>query len=130
MQLIVTPSAVNATPLSSPHTARLVRIPTSGGDAIHCPLAPQASVAPDASSARLYRVFCTHESPRVAPRSIYGTHAGAVPSHDTGYADALVAVTIGATMNPQPNATAAMSFMALSVCSPPRFAFTIATVGR
>ena len=44
-----------------------------------------------ASSARLFRVFCTQESPSAAPRSIYGTHAGAVPSHDTGYADALKA---------------------------------------
>src|SRR5690349_5584189 len=115
MQLIVTPSAVSATPLSSPHAARLVRMPTSGGDAIHCPLALHASVPPDASRARLYRVLVTQASPALAPRSIYGTHAGAVPSHDTGYADALVAVTIGAAMNPQPNATAAMSFMALSV---------------
>src|SRR5437763_799090 len=105
MQLIVTPSTVRATPLSSPHNARFVRMPTSGGDAIHWPFALQASVAPDASSARLFRVFCTQESPSAAPRSIYGTHAGAVPSHDTGYADALVAVTIGAAMNPQPNAT-------------------------
>ena len=115
MQLIVTPSTVSATPLSSPHTARFVRMPTSGGDAIHCPLALHANVAPDASSARLYRVFVTHESPSAAPRSMYGTHAGAVPSQDTGYADALVAVIIGAAMNPQPNATAAMSFMGHSV---------------
>jgi hypothetical protein len=37
-----------------------------------------------------------------------------VPSHDTGSADALAAHTIGAAMNPQPNATAAMSFMGLA----------------
>src|SRR5436309_1868668 len=43
MQLIVTPSTVSATPLSSPHTARFVRMPTSGGDAIHCPLALHAN---------------------------------------------------------------------------------------
>src|SRR6476469_4685121 len=45
---------------------------------------------------------------------MYGTHAVSVPSHDAGYADALAADTIGAAMNPQPNATAAMSFMGLA----------------
>jgi hypothetical protein len=48
--------------------------------------------------------------------------------HVTGYADALVADTIGAAMNPQPSATAAMSFMGLSVDSPSPFASTIVTV--
>jgi hypothetical protein len=128
MQLNVTPSGDSATPLSSPHCARSVRVPTRGGDAIHCPLAPQANVAPDAVKPRLYRVLVVQASPRTAPRSTYGTHATSVPSHDTGYADALVADTIGAAMNPDPNATAAMSLMGLSVCSSPRFASTMATV--
>ena len=57
MQLIVTPSGVSATPLSSPHSERSVRMPTSGGDAIHTPLALQASVPPEVSRAKLYRVF-------------------------------------------------------------------------
>ena len=57
MQLNVTPSGVNATPLSSPQSERGVRIPTSCGDAIHLPWPPQASVAPDASRPKLYRVF-------------------------------------------------------------------------
>jgi hypothetical protein len=51
-----------------------------------------------------------------------------VPLHVTGYADALVADTIGAAMNPQPSATAAMSFMGFSVDSPPPFASTIVIV--
>src|SRR6476660_8529176 len=45
---------------------------------------------------------------------MYGTHAVSVPSHDAGYADALAADIIGAATNPQPNATAAMSFMVLA----------------
>src|SRR4029453_4654967 len=117
MQLNVTPSGDSATPLSSPHCARSVRVPTSGGDATHCPCAPQANVAPDAVRPRLYRVLVVQLSPRTAPRSTYGTHATSVPSHDTGNADALVADTIGAARNPQPNATTAMSLMGLSVCA-------------
>jgi hypothetical protein len=34
-----------------------------------------------------------------------------VPSHDTGSADAVGTDIIGAAMNPQPSATAAISFM-------------------
>ena len=56
-QLNVTPSGDCATPLSSPQSERSVRMPISGGDAIHWPLGPQASVAPDASRPKLYRVF-------------------------------------------------------------------------
>ncbi len=104
-----------------------MRIPTSGGDAIHSPLALQASVAPDASRPKLYRVFWAQASPRTAPRSTYVTHAA--PSHVPGDADALAAATIGAAMNPQPNATAAMSLMGLSVGSPSAFASTIGAVG-
>jgi hypothetical protein len=52
-----------------------------------------------------------------------------VPSHGPGYADAVAAETIGAAMNPQPSATAAMSFMGLSVDSSSAFAATIGTVG-
>ena len=33
-------------------------MPTSGGDAIHWPFEPQATVAPDAVRPKLYRVFC------------------------------------------------------------------------
>ena len=112
MQLNVTPSGDIATPLDSPHCERTVRIPTSGGDGIHTRLALQASVAPDASRAKLYRVFWTQLSPAAAPRSMYVTHAA--PSHVPGDADTLAADTIGAAMNPQPNATAAMSLMALA----------------
>jgi hypothetical protein len=112
MQLNVTPSGDIATPLSSPHCERFVRTPTSGGDACHRPCALQASVAPDALRPKLYRVFCTQASPRTAPRSMYVTHAA--PSHVPGDADTLAADTIGAAMNPQPNATAAMSLMALA----------------
>src|SRR5215212_8020214 len=114
MQLNVTPSADSATPLSSPQSVRSARTPTSGGDGIHCPLEPQASVAPDESRPKLYRVLVTQESPSTAPRSMYGTHATSVPSHDAGNADALAADTNGAAMNPQPNATAAMSLMAIA----------------
>src|SRR3954452_13558164 len=60
---------------------------------------------------------------------MYGTHAMSVPSHVTGFADALVADTTGAAMNPEPSASAAMSFMGLSVDSPPPFASTIVAVG-
>jgi hypothetical protein len=112
MQLNVTPSGDIATPLDSPHCERTVRTPISGGDAIHTRLALQASVAPDAVRPKLYRVFCTQASPRTAPRSTYVTHAA--PSHVPGDADTLAADTIGAAMNPQPNATAAMSLMALA----------------
>ena len=92
----------------------LARTPggSSGGDGIHWPLELQASVAPDASRPKLYRVFWTQPSPSTAPRSTYGMHSAT--SHDSGYADALAADTIGAAMNPQPNATAAMSFMAIA----------------
>src|SRR3954470_2977501 len=51
-----------------------------------------------------------------------------VPLHVTGYADALVADIIGAAMNPQPSATAALSFMGPSVDSPSRFASALVTV--
>jgi hypothetical protein len=90
-------------------------MPTSGGEAIQWPLALHAKVPPELSRARLYLVFCVQASPSTAPRSMYGTHAGAVPSHVTGIADAVAADTIGAAMNPQPSATAAMSFMGHSV---------------
>ena len=60
---------------------------------------------------------------------MYGTHAVLVPSHDPGYADAVAADPIGAAINPQPNATAAMSFMGLSVCSPSAFASTMGALG-
>src|SRR5215207_9837787 len=112
MQLNGTPSGDCATPVSSPQSDRSVRTPTSGGDGIHWPLELQASVAPDASRPKLYRVFWTQPSPSTAPRSTYGMHSAT--SHDSGYADALAADTIGAAMNPQPNATAAMSFMAIA----------------
>src|ERR1700687_5166425 len=112
MQLNGWPSGDCATPLSWPQRERTVRIPTSGGDAIHLPWALHASVAPDASRPKLYRVFCTQWSPRTALRSMYVTHAA--PSHDPGDADTLAADTIGAAMNPQPNATAAMSLMPLA----------------
>jgi hypothetical protein len=46
---------------------------------------------------------------------MYGTHAVLVPSHEPGYAETGAAATSGAAMNPQPNATAAMSFMGHSV---------------
>jgi hypothetical protein len=59
MQLNVTPSGDIATPLFSPQSERTVRTPISGGEAIHLPWALQASVAPDASRPKLYRVFCT-----------------------------------------------------------------------
>jgi hypothetical protein len=126
---MVTPSAVSATPLSAPHCERTVRVPTSGGDGIHLPCALHASVAPDASRPKLYRVLVTQESPGTAPRSTYGTHATSVPSHVTGNADALVADTMGAAINPQPNATAAMSLMGHSVDTPSPFASTMVTVG-
>jgi hypothetical protein len=58
---------------------------------------------------------------------MYVTHAA--PSHVPGYADASAADTIGAAMNPQPSATAAMSLMGLSLDSPAAFASTIGTVG-
>ncbi len=53
MQLIGTPSGDCATPVSSPHSERKVRIPTNGGDAIHWPLELQANVLPDASKPKL-----------------------------------------------------------------------------
>jgi hypothetical protein len=114
MQLIVTPSGVRATPVSAPHCERGVRMPTSGGDAIHTRFALHASVPPDAERAKLYRVFWAHESPRATPRAMYGTHAWLVPSHVPGYADAVGADTIGAARNAQPNANAAMSLMGLA----------------
>src|SRR5258705_12503032 len=97
MQLNVTPSGDIATPLDSPHCERTVRIPTSGGDAIHTRLALQASVAPDASRAKLYRVFWTQLSPADAPRSVYVTHAA--PSNIPGDADTLAALTIAPPMD-------------------------------
>jgi hypothetical protein len=127
MQLSGIPSGDCATPLSSPQSERSVRMPTSDGDATHWPLEPQASVAPDAERPKLYRVFWEQLSPRTAPRSTYVTHAA--PSHVPGDAEAPAAPTIGAAMNPQPSATAAMSLMGLSVDSPSAFASTIGTVG-
>jgi hypothetical protein len=101
-------------------------MPTRGGDATHWPLEPHASVAPDVVRPKLYRVFWAQLSPRTAPRSTYVTHAA--PSHVPGDAEAPAAPTIGAVMNPQPSATAAMSLMGLSVDSPSVFASTIGTV--
>ena len=113
MQDSGTPSGDWATPVWSPQGSRSVRTPTSGGAEIQTLRELQASVFPDASMPKLYRVFWTQWSPATAVRVRYGTQSA--PSQYPGEPDAFAASTIGAAANPHANATAAMIFMSLSV---------------